>query len=60
MKEHREDKECTSITMGGDQIEYPSDKSTRTAGPLTSTILINSTISTKGARFLIIDIKTFI
>jgi hypothetical protein len=43
--------------MGGDQIEYPGDKSTRTAGLITAKILINSVISTKGARFLLVDIK---
>jgi hypothetical protein len=45
--------------MGGDQIEYPGDKSTRTAGLTTAKILINSVISTKGARLLVIDIKNF-
>jgi hypothetical protein len=43
--------------VGGDQIEYHGDKSTRTAGLTTAKILINSIIFTKGARFLVIDIK---
>jgi hypothetical protein len=43
--------------VGGDQIEYPGEKSTRTAGLTTAKILINSVISTLGAKFLVIDIK---
>jgi hypothetical protein len=59
IKEHKEEIECTIITVGGDQIEYPGDKSTRTVGLTTSKILINSIISTKGARFLVVDVKNF-
>jgi hypothetical protein len=47
------------IKVEGDQIEYPGDKSTRTAGLTTAKILINSVISTLGAKFLVIDIKEF-
>jgi hypothetical protein len=43
--------------VGGDQIEYPGDNSTRTAGLTIAKILINSVISTLGAKFLVIDIK---
>jgi hypothetical protein len=43
----------------GDQLEYPGDKSTRTVGLTTAKILINSVISTKGATFLVVDIKNF-
>jgi hypothetical protein len=46
VKEHKEEKECTRLTVGGDQIEYPGDKSARTAGLTTAKILINSVIST--------------
>jgi hypothetical protein len=45
--------------VGGDQIEYPGDKSTRTEGLTTAKILINSVISTKGASFMVVDIKNF-
>jgi hypothetical protein len=45
--------------VGGDQIEYPGDKYTRTAGLTTKKILIDSVISTKGAKFLVIDINNF-
>jgi hypothetical protein len=59
IKDHKEEKERTRLTVGGDHIEYPGDKSTRAAGLTTSKILINSVISTLGAKFLVIDIKNF-
>jgi hypothetical protein len=59
IKDHKEEKERTRLTVGGDQSEYPGDKSTRTAGLTTSKILINSVISTPNAKFLVIDIKNF-
>jgi hypothetical protein len=57
IKEHKEEKERTILTVGGDKIEYPGDKSTRTAGLTTAKNLINSVISNLGAKFLVIDIK---
>jgi hypothetical protein len=57
IKDHKEEKERTRLTVGGDQIEFPGDKSTRTTGLTTAKILINSVISTQGAKFLVIDIK---
>jgi hypothetical protein len=52
-------KKRTRLTIGGDHIEYPGDKSTRTTGLTTAKILINSVISTFGAKFLVIDINNF-
>jgi hypothetical protein len=59
IKDHKDEKERTRLTIGGDQIEHPEDKSTRTAGLTTAKILINSVISTPNAKFLVIDIKFF-
>jgi hypothetical protein len=59
IKDHKEEKERTRLTVGGDQIEYPGDTSARTAGLTTAKILIKSVISTQVARFLFIDITTF-
>jgi hypothetical protein len=59
IKDHKEEKKRTRLTVGGDQIEFPGDKSTRTAGLTTAKILINSVISTLGAKFLVIDITNF-
>jgi hypothetical protein len=59
IKEHKEERELTRLTVGGDKIEYPSQKSTRTAGLTTAKIPINHVNSTKGAIFLVICIKNF-
>jgi hypothetical protein len=59
IKEHKEEKKRTRLTVGGDQNEYPGDKSTRTAGLTATKILINSVISTLDAKFLVIDITNF-
>jgi hypothetical protein len=59
IKDHKEEKEGTRLTVGGDQIEYPGDKSTRNAGLTTAKNLINSVISTLGAKILVIDINNF-
>jgi hypothetical protein len=40
-------------------MEYPGEKSTRAAGLTAAKILINSVISTQGAKFLVIDINIF-
>jgi hypothetical protein len=59
IKTHKEETESTRLTVGGDHIEYPGNKSTRTAGLTTANMLFNSTISTPRARFLVIYIKHF-
>jgi hypothetical protein len=59
IKEHKEERERTRLTVGGDHIEYPGDKSTHTAGLTTAKIIINRVISTKGARLLVVDITNF-
>jgi hypothetical protein len=59
IKDHNEEKDRTRLTVGGDQIEYPRDKSTRTAGLTTAKNLMNGVISTLGAKFLVIDITNF-
>jgi hypothetical protein len=59
IKDHKEERERTILTVEGDQIEYRGDKYTRTAGLTTAKTLINSVISTLGAKFLVIDIKNF-
>ena len=47
------------FTVGGDKINYPFDVRTKTADLTTAKIIINSTISTPGARFMGIGIKDF-
>jgi hypothetical protein len=60
IKDDKEEKERTRLTVGGDHIEYPGDKSTRTAGLTTAKILINSVISTQDTKFHVIDIILFV
>jgi hypothetical protein len=50
--------ERTRLTVGGNLIEYPGDVSTKTAGLTTSKIL-NSVLSTPGAKVMGIDLKNF-
>jgi hypothetical protein len=59
IKAHKEETECTRLKVGGDQIEYPGDKSTCTAGLTTAKMLFNVTISTPEAKKMVIDIKNF-
>jgi hypothetical protein len=59
IKDHKDEKERTRLTVGGDQIEYPGDKPTRAAGLTRAKNLINSVISTQGAKFVVIDINIF-
>jgi hypothetical protein len=47
------------ITVGGDRIEYDGDCYTPSADLTTAKLLLNSVVSTDGAKFLGIDIKDF-
>jgi hypothetical protein len=49
----------TRLVAGGDRVLYPGYASTPTANLLTVKILINSIISTAGAKFMTMDIKDF-
>ncbi len=47
------------MVTGGDRVHYPGNASTPTTDLLTVKILINSIISTAGAKFMTMDIKDF-
>ena len=49
----------TRLVAGGDRVHYPGDAGTPTADLLTVKLLINSVISTPGAKFFTMDIKDF-
>ncbi len=49
----------TRLVAGGDRVHYPFGVGTPTANLLTVKLLINSVISTPGARFFMMDIKNF-
>ena len=55
----KKDPNRTRITVGGDRIHYVLDCITPTVDLLTVKILLNSVISTCGARYMTIDIKYF-
>jgi hypothetical protein len=50
---------CTQFTVGGNPINYPGAVATPTAKMLVAKLLFNSTISTRGARFMTMDISNF-
>ena len=52
-------KNRTRFTVGGDKIDYPGELATPTEDMIVAKILFNSIISTKGARFMKIDISNF-
>ena len=56
----KEEKERTRMTVGGDRLDYDGPTSTETADITTVKLIVNSTISTPGARFGCFDIKIFI
>eukprot|EP00804_Cyclotella_cryptica_P024856 CCRYP_020557-RA/>CCRYP_020557-RA protein AED:0.45 eAED:0.45 QI:0/0/0/1/0/0/3/0/298 len=55
----KDDPHRVRLTVGGNRIHFPGDCRTPTADMLTTKILLNSIISTQGARFMTIDIKDF-
>eukprot|EP00804_Cyclotella_cryptica_P002823 CCRYP_009357-RB/>CCRYP_009357-RB protein AED:0.24 eAED:0.24 QI:0/0/0/1/0/0/2/0/561 len=55
----KEDPYRIRLTVGGNRITYPGNCGTPTADMLTTKVLLNSVISTKGARFMTIDIRDF-
>jgi hypothetical protein len=47
------------ITAGGNLINYPGELTTRTANLTTSKLMWNSVLSTKGTKYMCLDIKNF-
>jgi hypothetical protein len=56
---HKDEKERTRATIGGNLIDYPGDKSSPTADLLTYKIHVNDIISTPDARCVNWDIENF-
>jgi len=56
---NRERTKCIRFTVGGNQINYPGNVSTKTAQLTTAKIMLNSVLSTKAAKFGTADIKDF-
>ena len=49
----------THVTVGGDRLNFSGATTTQCASLTTTKCLLNSTISTPGARFMNLDIKYF-
>jgi hypothetical protein len=58
-KPHKQEKERVRLTVGGDRLDYSGDVATSTADITTFKILINSTLSTKDATMMMMDIKNY-
>jgi hypothetical protein len=55
-KPNKNEKHRVRLTVGGDILDYSSDTATSTADITTFKILINSTLSTKEAKMMMMDI----
>jgi hypothetical protein len=58
-KPHKKEKDRVRLTVGGDRLDYSGDVATFTADITTFKILINSTLSTKDAAMMIMDINKY-
>ena len=59
VRPEKDDPNRVRATVMGNLINHPGDNSTPTADLLTIKILLNSVISTPGAKFMTIDISNF-
>jgi hypothetical protein len=58
-KPHKKENERVRLTVGGDRLDYSGDVATSTADIKTFKILINSTLSTKDAAMMMMDIPNY-
>jgi hypothetical protein len=58
-KPNKTEKHWVRLTVGGDRLDYNGETATSTVDILTFKILINSTLSTKDARMMMLDIKNY-
>jgi hypothetical protein len=58
-KPHKKEKERVRLTVGGDRLDYSGDVATSTSDITTFKILLNSTLSTKDAAMMMMDIKNY-
>ena len=59
VREQKKEKNRTRATLGGNRVNYPGDVGTPTADMLLFKVLLNSVVSTPGAKFMSIDISNF-
>ncbi len=59
IKQNKTETHQTRLTAGGDRINYPEDVGTPTADMTLVKTMLNSVISTMGAKCVMLDIKDF-
>jgi hypothetical protein len=59
IRTNKDETHCLHLTVDGNLIQYPGDVSTRSAELTTSKGLWNSTIYTKGVKYMCLDVKNF-
>ena len=59
LKPNKKEVHRTRLTVGGDKVHYPGDVGTPTADLTLVKMHINSIISTRGARYMTLDVKNF-
>jgi hypothetical protein len=58
-KPNKTEKHRVRLMVGGDRLDYNGETATSTADITTFKILINSTLSTKDAKMMMMDIKNY-
>jgi hypothetical protein len=58
-KPHKKERGCVRLTVRGDMLDYSGDVATSMADITTFKILINSTLSTKEAAMMMMDINNY-
>ena len=59
LKPNKAEVHRTRLTVGGDKVHYPGDVGTPTADLTLVKMHLNSIISTRGARYMTLDVKNF-
>ncbi len=59
MRPQKSEPARTRLTVGGNLIDYPGDKSAPTADITTFKLLVNSTLSTPNAKMCCMDVKNY-
>ena len=59
LRPHKKEVHRVRVTVGGDRLEYNGITSTQTASINTTKCLVNSTLSTREAKFMSADIKEY-
>ena len=59
IRPHKTKMHCICVNVSVNRLDFPGDTTTNCARLTTTKFLLNSTISTPGARFITLDIKNF-